>query len=34
VHQFAREVKVPDAYDFAKLYIAKMERGDSEEDDG
>ncbi len=29
-HQFARELKLPDAYEFAKLYIGKMQ-GDEEE---
>ena len=31
VHQFAREIKVPDAYEFAKLYINKMQGGQEEE---
>jgi hypothetical protein len=33
VHQFARELRLPDAYEFAKLYIAKME-GEQEGEDG
>lgn len=32
VHQFARELQVSDAYQFAKLYIAKMEGGDEEDE--
>ena len=32
VHQFARELKLPDAFGFTKLYVAKMQ-GD-EEDEG
>jgi hypothetical protein len=32
VHQFARELKLPDAYEFAKLYIAKMEGGEDSEE--
>lgn len=32
VHQFAREVKVPDAYEFAKLYLHKMQGGDDDEE--
>jgi hypothetical protein len=31
VHQFARELRFPDAYEFAKFYVNKM-RSDSEED--
>jgi hypothetical protein len=30
VHQFAREIKLPNAYEFAKLYIAKMMDKDEE----
>ena len=30
-HQFARELKISDSYEFAKLYIAKMQ-GDEEEE--
>jgi hypothetical protein len=33
VHQFARELKLPDAYEFAKLYLHKMQGGDSQEDE-
>jgi len=33
VHQFARELKLADAYGFAKLYINKMEGGDGEDED-
>lgn len=34
VHQFARELKLPDAYEFAKLYLHKMQGGDhSDEED-
>ena len=29
--QFARELKLPDAHEFAKLYIAKMQRDDKKE---
>jgi hypothetical protein len=32
VHQFAREVRVPDAYEFAKIYVAKMTGNDGEDD--
>ena len=32
VHQFARELKLPDAYDFAKLYLKKMQRDDEYEE--
>ena len=30
-HQFARELKLDDSYEFAKLYIAKMTGADAEE---
>ena len=30
-HQFARELKISDSYEFAKLYIAKMTREDEED---
>ena len=33
VHQFAREVKVPNAYEFAKLYLHKMQGGDEQEEE-
>ena len=33
VHQFARELKMADAYDFAKFYLSKMQGGDTREDD-
>jgi hypothetical protein len=33
VHQFARELKLPDAYEFAKFYLSKMQGGDSEEEE-
>jgi hypothetical protein len=33
VHQFARELKLDDAYEFAKFYLTKMQGGDTGEDD-
>lgn len=33
VHQVARELKLPDAFGFTKLYIAKMQGDDTEEDE-
>jgi hypothetical protein len=33
VHQFARELKLADSYEFAKLYLHKMQGGDREEDE-
>ena len=33
VHQFAREIKLPDAYEFTKLYIAKMHGGGNVDDE-
>ena len=33
VHQFARELKLPDAYEFAKLYLHKMQGGDEAEEE-
>ena len=33
VHQFAREVKLDDAYEFAKFYLSKMQGGESEEEE-
>ena len=30
VHQFARELEVPDSYEFTKLYIAKMTNAEDE----
>jgi hypothetical protein len=33
VHQFARELKLGDAYEFAKFYLTKMQGGDTGEDD-
>ena len=33
VHQFARELKLPDAYDFAKLYVDKMQGGNEQEEE-
>ena len=33
VHQFARELKLPDSYEFAKLYLHKMQGGDNEEEE-
>jgi len=33
VHQFARELKMADAYDFAKFYLTKMQGGGSEVDE-
>ena len=30
VQQFARELKLPDAYEFAKLYLQKMQAGEEE----
>lgn len=33
VHQFARELKLPDAYEFAKFYLTKMQGGGREEDE-
>ena len=32
VHQFARELKLDDAYEFAKFYLTKMQGGDTGED--
>jgi hypothetical protein len=32
VHQFARELKLPDAYEFAKYYLHKMQGGDKYEE--
>jgi hypothetical protein len=32
VHQFARELKLDDAYEFAKFYLSKMQGGESEEE--
>ncbi len=32
VHQVAREIKLPDAYEFTKLYIAKMTGTNSEDE--
>jgi hypothetical protein len=31
VHQFARELEIADAYEFTKLYIAKMTNADEED---
>ena len=33
VHQFARELKLPDAYEFAKLYLHKMQGGDEQDEE-
>jgi len=33
VHQFARELKLADAYEFAKFYLTKMQGGGSEVDE-
>jgi hypothetical protein len=33
VHQFARELKLDDAYEFAKFYLSKMQGGKEEEDE-
>ena len=33
VHQFARELKMADAYDFAKFYLTKMQGGGTEENE-
>jgi hypothetical protein len=33
VHQFARELRLPDSFEFTKLYVAKMRGGDGEDDD-
>jgi hypothetical protein len=33
VQQFARELKLVDAYEFAKFYLTKMQGGDTGEDD-
>ncbi len=33
VHQFARELKMADAYDFAKFYLTKMQGGGGEVDE-
>jgi hypothetical protein len=32
VHQFARELKLDDAYEFAKFYLTKMQGGDTGDD--
>jgi hypothetical protein len=32
VHQFARELKLDDAYEFAKFYLSKMQGDDEDED--
>jgi hypothetical protein len=33
VHQFARELKLADAYEFAKFYLTKMQGGGGDEDE-
>ena len=33
VHQFARELKLPDSYEFAKLYLHKMQGGNEQEEE-
>lgn len=33
VHQFARELKLADAYEFAKLYLHKMQGGEKQEEE-
>jgi hypothetical protein len=33
VHQFARELKLADAYEFAKFYLTKMQGGNTEADE-
>ncbi len=32
VHQFARELKLPDAYEFAKFYLTKMQGGGEDDE--